>query len=261
MTGEAQLGLWCRGLTKSFGSGRGLFDVSLRVAPGSVYALLGGNGAGKTTLINLLLGYLAPDAGETMIDGIDVARDPVAAKERIAYVPEVARLYPHLSAIENIRFFERLMGRERTGEEIASVLATLNFPRTAAGTPVQTYSKGMRQKTVIAMGLLKGAGVFLLDEPTSGLDPGGVATFAQLVVTLKRAGKAILFSSHDLQSVYASADLAGVLHRGRLIVEEPVERLRQRDVGRLFELLQDPDGIDASGIAAAPLAPAIEGVS
>jgi len=232
-------GLTCHGLTKRFAEDKGVFSLDLAVPPSMVFAIVGANGAGKTTLMNLCLGYLEPDAGEIRIDGIEVRRDPVAAKARLAYVPEVTRLYGDLSALRNMALFEGLMGRTHDDAVYEEILARLAFPVASARDRVSTYSKGMRQKVAIAIGLLKGAKVFLLDEPTSGLDPRAALDFIKLLNTLRSEGKAILVSSHDLHSVYSSADRVGVLHRGRLVVEEPVAAFRERDVEALYRELED----------------------
>jgi ABC-2 type transport system ATP-binding protein len=232
-------GLTCNGLTKRFAADKGVFSLDLAVPPSTVFAIIGANGAGKTTLMNLCLGYLEPDEGEIRIDGIEVRRDPVAAKARLAYIPEVTRLYGDLSALRNMALFEGLMGRTHDDAVYEEILTRLAFPVASARDRVSTYSKGMRQKVAIAIGLLKGANVFLLDEPTSGLDPRAALDFIKLLNTLRGEGKAILVSSHDLHSVYSSADRVGVLHRGRLVVEEPVAAFRERDVEALYRELED----------------------
>ena len=220
--------LRCDSVTKAFGAGRGVFDVALSVRPGEGYALLGPNGSGKTTLINLCLGYLTPDSGRIEVDGIDVQGDSVRAKMRVAYVPEVARLYPHLSARGHLTFFDRLMGRAPRPDEYESLLATLRLPDSAAGEPVRNYSKGMRQKVSIALGLLKGADVFLLDEPTSGLDPNSTREFAGILARLKSEGRAILVSTHDVGNLSLLADRVGMLAEGRLVSEgDPATATRQ----------------------------------
>jgi ABC-2 type transport system ATP-binding protein len=231
-------GIVCRRLSKAFADGRGVFDLDLSIGHSTSFALVGANGAGKTTLLNLCLGFLQPDQGDIWIDGIHVNRDPVAAKGRLAYVPEVARLYPHLTALQNMALFDGLMGHEHPAESYRGALSHLAFPLAAAGERVATYSKGMRQKLAIAIGLVKGANVFLLDEPTSGLDPRSAIEFADLIRTLRGDGKTILFSSHDLQSVYECADRVGVLHRGRMAIEEPATDFRARNVSQLYRELE-----------------------
>ena len=192
-----------------------MFAIDLHVHLGECYALVGHNGSGKTTLVNLCLGYLTPDEGEVWIAGVPVATAPVAAKMHLAYVPEVARLYPHLTAREHLRFFDTLLGYKKRESEHDRVLTLLRMSA-VANEPVRTYSKGMRQKVAIALGLLKGADVFLLDEPTSGLDPESSREFVSVVRELKAEGKAILMATHDLSAVTALGDRCGVLTAGRL---------------------------------------------
>jgi ABC-2 type transport system ATP-binding protein len=211
--------LSCQDVTKAFSDDRGVFNVSLSIAAGSAYAILGPNGSGKTTLINLCLGYIVPDRGRIEIQGQDITAAGAEARTRIAYVPEVARLYPHLTAFEHFVFFDRLLGHSGRNELHRSVLEALRLSAGAAGEPVRTYSKGMRQKVAIALGLLKGADVFLLDEPTSGLDPKSTTEFANVVQRLKSDGKAILMSTHDILGLPNFADRIGLLQRGRLLRE------------------------------------------
>jgi ABC-2 type transport system ATP-binding protein len=230
--------LVCSSVTKVFPStGKGIFDIMLTVGPGTAYALVGANGAGKTTLISVCLGYLVPDQGEARICGIDVLRDSVAAKAKVAYVPEVTRLYPHLSGDQNVQFFEGLMGRKRTSSEIAAVAAQVGFPQERLTDLVGIYSKGMRQKLAIAIGLLKGADLFLLDEPTAGLDPKASLDLARTVRNLCAAGKAVLFSSHDVSSIGITADRVGVLRDGRLVLEESSSSFAARSMTDICELL------------------------
>lgn len=212
--------LACFNVTKAFdASGRGVFDVSLTVPAGSAHAILGPNGSGKTTIINLCLGYLAADAGRVEIWGTDIAAAAMDAKMRTAYVPEIARLYPHLSALEHFALFDRFLGFRGRTELHLSVLDTLHFPRASASDRVLTYSKGMRQKVAIALGLLKGADVFLLDEPTSGLDPKSSADFKSIVQSLKQENKAVLLCTHDVIGIAHIADRVSVVQNGRIVYE------------------------------------------
>jgi ABC-2 type transport system ATP-binding protein len=224
--------LECRDVSKEFApSGRGVFDVSFRVARGSGFALLGDNGCGKTTLINVCLGFLEPDQGTVTVQGIDIREDPMGAKLQIAYVPEVVRLYSHLNAFDHLRYFDGLMGLGRRENLYEEVLEKLGLPRYVMGEPTRNYSKGMRQKIAIAMGLLKGAEMFLLDEPTSGLDSKSSREFARVINALKVEGKAVLFSSHDATSVELLADRFAVLRDGRVSAEGRVDELRSRWTG------------------------------
>jgi ABC-2 type transport system ATP-binding protein len=212
--------LSCSGVTKAFGADdRGIFDFSLDVAPGTACAILGPNGSGKTTLMNLCLGYLQPDRGSIKIAGVDIQRDPVKAKLKLAYVPEIARLYPHLSALQHLEFFDSVLGLSGRGEQHERVLRELGMTSEAMRDRLGTYSKGMRQKVAIALGLLKGAELFLLDEPASGLDALTRAELVKVINRLRGQGKAILFSSHDLSSIAETADRVVLLRGGRAVRE------------------------------------------
>lgn len=210
--------LSCSDVTKAFDDGtRGIFDFSLDVPPGTSCALLGPNGSGKTTLMNLCLGYLQADRGTIHIGGIDITRDPVEAKLKLAYVPEVARLYPHLSALQHLAFFDSLLRLPSRPEQHERVLRELGMSGDVMRDRLGTYSKGMRQKVAIALGLLKGADLFLLDEPASGLDALTRAELVKVINRLRGQGKAILFSSHDLTTVQETADRVVLLRDGRAV--------------------------------------------
>lgn len=193
-----------------------LAGVDLDVPHGRAFALVGSNGAGKSTLMNVCLGYLRPEHGSVWIAGTSIDSDPIACKRNLAYVPEVARLYSHYSAIDNLVFFEGLMKRRRSVAECAGLLCDLGIDEAAVRRPLSTYSKGMRQKVSIALGLLKGASVFLLDEPMTGLDPSATDDFRITIRRLCGEAKAVLFTTHDLDRLDEVADRAGVLEAGRI---------------------------------------------
>jgi len=233
---DLEAGLRCESVTRTFDDAqRGVFDVTLSIARGTVYALLGGNGAGKTTLINLCLGLLQPDRGAIYIAGFDIAQHATDAKRRLAYVPEVARIYAHLNAFENIRFFEELNGRRALDAEIEDALSRLSFPPAAMRRPSGTYSKGMRQKVVIAMGLVKSADLFLLDEPSSGLDPSSSRQLVRIIERLREDGKTVLISTHESHNICGYTDRVGILRDGRLITDAASSTLDARTIDELTE--------------------------
>ncbi|HEV3073573.1 MAG TPA: ABC transporter ATP-binding protein [Thermoanaerobaculia bacterium] len=214
--------------------GRGIFDLTLTIGRGEVYGLLGANGAGKTTLIHLLLGLLNPTSGEVLFDDKLLSEDGMAARSRTAYIPEISQLYPALSAFQVLSFFDGLMGRSTRPAEYEATLSKLGFPGDATRQPIARYSKGMRQKVVIALGILKGADLFVLDEPTAGLDPTSARDLYRIVADLAAQGKAVLFSSHDVLAFSQAASQVGVLHQGRLILEESAASFRRRDIHLLL---------------------------
>jgi ABC-2 type transport system ATP-binding protein len=221
-------------LTKRFNTHVALNQLSLAIQPGEVFALLGPNGAGKTTTINLLLGFLTPDAGEARVNGASVAADPVAARRQLAYIPEQVMLYPRFSGVENLDYFSTLGGRRHTREESLALLKRAGLPAEAADRRVGTYSKGMRQKVGIALALATEAKGLLLDEPTSGLDPAASHEFSQLLRKLAAQGVAILMATHDLFRAREDATRVGILLEGRMAAEYAGNEIRNSDLEKLY---------------------------
>jgi ABC-2 type transport system ATP-binding protein len=223
------------GLTKRYGDHIALDHLNLHVQAGEVYCLLGANGAGKTTTINLFLNFIAPDAGEARIGGLDVTREPVATKRQVAYVPEQVNLYGSLSGLENLRYFSALaLGRTLPDAQLRDLLRQVSLDAAAADQRVAGYSKGMRQKVWIAVAMAKGAKALLLDEPTSGLDPHAAAEFTRLLKTARDAGVAILATTHDLFHARQTATRIGIMKRGRLVEELDGDRLHDTDLQALY---------------------------
>jgi ABC-2 type transport system ATP-binding protein len=223
-------------LTKRFpGAATPAVDhLSLTVAPGELFALLGPNGAGKTTTINCLLGFLAPDSGRALIDGLDVAREPLATKRRLAYIPEQVNLYGHFSGLENLAYFSELAGHRYADAQLRAFLLEAGLQAGAHGQRTAAYSKGMRQKVGIAIALAKQAKALLLDEPTSGLDPSASHEFSQLLRQLRGRGLAILMATHDLFRAKQDADRVGLMRHGRLAHTLTAAELAHTDLEKLY---------------------------
>jgi len=221
-------------LTKRFQDRVALDALDLRVEAGEIFALLGPNGAGKTTTINLFLGFLTPDSGDARIAGTSVAQDPVAARRKLAYIPEMVSLYPRFSGVENLDYFSRLGGHQRRREELYALLERAGLAREAADRRVGTYSKGMRQKIGIALALATGAKALLLDEPTSGLDPAASHEFSRMLKKLADEGVAILMATHDLFRAREDATRIGILVNGRLIAQHGRDEIRGKDLEKLY---------------------------
>ena len=200
-----------------YGSRDVLRGIDLQVAPGQIYALLGGNGAGKSTTLNALLGFIKPASGSVRVCGIDPAAAPAEARAKLAYVPESVALYDHLSARENIDYFLALASAERGRDMVIDpALEAVGLPRHAWDKRVGGFSKGMRQKVAIALALARHVPVLLLDEPTSGLDPQATIEFNALLATARARDVAILMVTHDLLSAVDIADRIGFLADGRI---------------------------------------------
>lgn len=205
-----------------------LRDVSFSLAPGEIVAYLGANGAGKTTTIKVVAGLREPDFGCVRLDGKDVSEDPVAYRRRLGYVPEAAEVYPFLSGREYLLLVGRLRGLADAGlekrvDELLELLE-LSAHRYQA---LEAYSKGMRQKVLIAAALLHDPRLLILDEPLSGLDVTSVLVMKALLRHLAARGRAILYSTHHLEVAERLCERVLILHEGRVVADDSVANLRE----------------------------------
>lgn len=200
-----------------YGASPVLDGITLQVASGEVFAILGGNGAGKSTLLQLMLGLLRPQSGRVSVLGHDPARDPEPVRRGLAFVPESAAVYPHLTGIENLRYFLDLAGLRRDDEAIGAALARAGLQASAWHRRAGGYSKGMRQKLVLALAELRDVRLVLMDEPGSGLDPDADAQLATRIAAMRADGRGVVLVSHDPQAVAALADRFVFLAGGRVV--------------------------------------------
>lgn len=222
-------------LSKRYGEAVALQALNLSVDAGEVVCLLGANGAGKTTTLNLLLGFLAPSSGEARVAGRPVHADPRAARAHLGYLPEVVQLYPLLSGIETLRYFDALAGRPRTPlAKLHDILSAVGLQRDAHERRVGGYSKGMRQKLGLAIALSKGAQALLLDEPLSGLDPKAANELVALVRTLASEGRAVLAVTHDIFRARQMADRIGIMRGGRLVESVDPRTMSAAEIEALY---------------------------
>lgn len=221
--------LEARGLSKTFHGITAVRNVSFTVRPGEILGYLGPNGSGKTTTVNILAGLLQPSTGEVLLDGVRLDHDPVSYKRRLGYVPELAYVYPHLTGLEYLLFVGRLRGIvDRVIEQRARHVLNLLGLESELFTPMASYSKGMRQKVLIAAALLHNPDVVIFDEPLSGLDLGAALIFRNVVAELAAAGKIIFYSSHVLEVVEKLCSRVLILSRGNVIADDSVANLRER---------------------------------
>jgi len=222
-------------LTKHYGSHTALHPLNLHIAPGEIYCLLGANGAGKTTTINLFLNFIAPDGGQALVNGLDVASEPLATKQYLAYIPEQVNLYGTLSGLENLRYFSALAtGETLPRTRLLELMHEVGLDAAAADRRVAAYSKGMRQKIWIAVALAKNARALLLDEPTSGLDPSAAAEFTRLLQRASEQGVAILATTHDLFHAQLTATRIGIMKAGRLVENLDANAMSHLDLQALY---------------------------
>ncbi len=226
--------LEARGLSKRYGAVVALAGLDLRVGRGEILALLGANGAGKTTTTQLFLGFIAPTSGQALIEGLDVATHALETKRHLAYIPERLALYPHLSGLENLAYFQALGGAPQPEGALRAFLAEAGLPAEAADRPASTYSKGMLQKVGIALALAKSARALLLDEPLSGLDPKAANDFCALLRALRDRGAAVLMATHDLFRAKDTADRIGIMRSGALVAEVETARVTHAELEDLY---------------------------
>lgn len=204
-------------LSLGFSKRKILNQLELNLQAGEVVSVLGSNGAGKSTLLKSILGLhdTAEQTGNILIASIDIAQDRQRALSHLAYVPEHPAVYGHLSAIENIRYFLSLADIDHE-KDIASCLTMAGLPETAWHRPCSEYSKGMKQKVMLAFALAKQATLLLLDEPNSGLDPQATEDLNQLIVQCKESGMGVLVVTHDVLSAIGFSDRLLMLTNGQL---------------------------------------------
>ncbi|MBZ5580981.1 MAG: ABC transporter ATP-binding protein [Acidobacteriia bacterium] len=210
------------GLTKRYGGFTAVGGISFEVRPGECFALLGPNGSGKTTTLKCLAGLALPSAGRVRISGIDLFENPRAAKALLSYLPQRVAFHENLTAREILAFYCRL--RALPPERIAAVLEELDLGGFQDKT-MGEFSGGMVQRLGIAVALLPEAPLLLLDEPAVSLDPEGAIRFREVLRSLNRAGKTIIFSSHVLADVESLADRVAILVAGRMAAVQSTERI------------------------------------
>jgi ABC-2 type transport system ATP-binding protein len=231
-------GFEVRSLVKVFAGIQVLDHVSFGVERGEMLGYLGPNGSGKSTTFKIIAGLLDATSGEVWLDDARIDADPAAFRRRLGYVPDEPHLYTHMTAPEYLRLIGRLrdLPAARLDAQIASLLRLLDLER-AAGNALAAFSKGMRQRVLVAAALLHDPDLLVLDEPFSGLDVSGSAMLRALLVELARRGKMILLSSHHMDLVEDLCPRVLILHRGRVVAEGPPQELRDaRKSGSLEEV-------------------------
>jgi ABC-2 type transport system ATP-binding protein len=209
--------------------------VSFQVERGEIYCLLGANGAGKTTALNLFLDFIKPSSGQALINGVEVAKNPLEAKKYVSFGSEEITLYGHMTARENLDFFSQLSGKRRFNkDDYYMVLREVGLPESAFEKKLRSFSKGLQQKVSLAISIIRDTPAILLDEPTAGLDLKAGAELTETLRRLRAQKKAILISTHDLFRVREIADRVGIIKEGRKVLERTSEELEREDLQALY---------------------------
>ena len=217
------------GIHKSFGKVHAVRGVSFDAPDGKITGLLGPNGAGKSTTLRVLYTVLKPDEGRASIDGADVVSDSLAARSRLGALPHGAGLYPHLTARENIAYFARLCGLDKTeiDDRVAQIVRLLDIgdfvERRTKG-----FSQGQRTKVSLARALVHDPQNVILDEPSNGLDVMATRSLRELILKLKDDGRCVLFSSHVMQEVAALCDDICIIANGQVAIDDSIDGIREQ---------------------------------
>jgi ABC-2 type transport system ATP-binding protein len=213
------------GLTKLYGDFTAVSDLSFRVEPGQVTGLVGPNGAGKTTTLRCLAGIIPPTRGTVRICGHDLASDPIAAKKELAFFTDEPRLFDYLTVEQHLAFTARIYQVADYEQLARPLLEELEIADKADQLPGE-LSRGMKQKLVIACGLLHSPKVIFFDEPLTGLDPIGIRRMKDSILKRARDGAAIIISSHLLHLLEEVCSNVLILKNGRKILDGTLEEIR-----------------------------------
>ena len=203
---------------------RAVDDVSLSIGAGEVYGLIGPNGSGKSTTMKALLGLVQPDSGSCRIFGNDSLQ--VDSRQQVGFLPENPYFYKHLSGAETLRFYGKLCGLRGAALEgrVKELLELVDLTE-AGNRRLGGYSKGMLQRIGLAQALVQEPRLVILDEPTAGVDPIGSRQIRDLIFDLKKRGITVFLCSHLLEQVQEVCDRVGIIHRGRMVKEGPLDEL------------------------------------
>jgi ABC-2 type transport system ATP-binding protein len=241
-----------KGLTKRYRKHLAVDHIDLAIGEGEVFGLLGPNGAGKTTTILMAMGLTDVSEGTVRVLGLDPARQPLAVKRHIGYMPDSVGFYDGLTARENLAYTGRLAGLDRAfiDRRIGEVMARVGLSD-VVGHKVRTFSRGMRQRLGLADALLKTPRVVILDEPTTGLDPQATQEFLDMIRDLKRDGITIILSSHMLEKVQVICDRVALFNAGRVALCGTVTELGRQVLGGGHRILVEARGHEVERALAA----------
>jgi len=217
--------------------------LNVEINPGEIVGLIGHNGAGKSTTLKMIAGLVEPTSGQVQVMGHDMQRESIKVKQRIGYLPEESSLYEAMTARQYLLFFSELyrMPRHKARQRIDQLLDSLelNDKNKLTG----EFSKGMKRKTAIARTLLHDPDLLILDEPNSGLDPLTSFFIINYLKTLRREGKTIILSAHNLFHVETICDRVGIIKNGKLLIFDNMDVIRSRLGKREYQILFHTDQI------------------
>jgi ABC-2 type transport system ATP-binding protein len=211
-------------VTKTFGGFTAVDDLSLAVPAGTIYGFIGPNGSGKTTTLRMIMRILLPDAGHIRVLGEETWK---AASDRVAYLPEERGLYRKMTVADVLRFYAELKGCRDCRPAIAGWLERMDLAAWA-DKPVEALSKGMSQKVQFIATVVARPQLVLLDEPFSGLDPVNAEVLRDAILTLKKEGTTVIFSTHDMAAAERMCDFIFMIYKGRKVLDGTLDAIRDR---------------------------------
>ncbi|WLR47662.1 ABC transporter ATP-binding protein [Halobacillus litoralis] len=216
-------------ISKSFAGKQAVKDLDLSVPDGKIFGFLGPNGAGKSTTIKMMTGILPIDEGSIIMNGIDVAKEPMKAKHQFGYVPDRSDIFLRLKGIEYLNFIADVfeVPKDIRKEKIEHLTKSFGIYE-ALNDHIQTYSHGMRQKIVVSGVLLHDPDVWILDEPLTGLDPKSSYTLKEMMRDHARRGKIVFFSTHVLEVVEQLCDEVAIINNGHVQFKGNMAEMRQQ---------------------------------
>ncbi len=217
-------------LTKTYGDKTAVNDLSLHILPGEIYGFIGHNGAGKTTTLKSVAGILGFDSGDILVCGLSVRKDPIACKQRLAYIPDNPDLYDFMTGIQYLNFIADIFGVDAAKrQERIQKYGDLFELTSDLAAPISAYSHGMKQKLAIVSAWLHDPQLILMDEPFVGLDPKAAHTLKGMMREVCDAGGAIFFSTHVLEVAEKLCDKVAIIKGGRLIRSGTMEEVKGDD--------------------------------
>jgi len=216
-----------RDLTKNFNGFKAVDKISFMIKSGELFGLLGPNGAGKTTTIRMLTGIFKPTSGTALVGEYDIQKNPLEAKQFMGIVPEMANAYVDLSAFGNLLLMGELYGiRKKEIMEKAEILLKLFGLYERRNNKVKTFSKGMKQRLIVAMGLINDPKILFLDEPTSGLDVESVRLIRDLIKDFNSKGTTVILTTHNIEEANQLCDRVAIMNHGRIVAIDSPEKLK-----------------------------------
>jgi len=242
-------------LTKKFGSITAVDNISFEIIKGEIFGLLGPNGAGKTTTIRILTGVINPTSGSAEINNYDIQKNPIKAKESLGIVPETTNAYLDLSAYKNLTFIAELYGmtKEKRDKKALELLDLFEL-KEKKDLKVKAFSKGMKQRLILAMAMINDADILFLDEPTSGLDVKSARVIKNLIKKLNAEGKTILLTTHDIDDANKLCDKIAIMNYGKIVAVDSPEKLKSTiesvsSVEVAFEKPLSPDKFKSKNVS------------